>query len=144
MRTFTRPAAVASAALLLVGLSGCSESVFDLEVGDCMNSPDVADEELSSVSTVPCDEPHDAEAYAAMMFEDGDFPGLQGVVSASEAYCLDEFETFIGLPYDASELGVTSIYPTQDSWDRLDDREVLCLVIDEQGDVTGSLEGAQR
>ncbi|WP_250445914.1 septum formation family protein [Actinotalea sp. C106] len=165
MRTFTRPAAVGAAALLLVGLSGCSAifgageperdaetgeiteasdaDVFAIRVGDCLESAEMGTE-VSSLPTVPCDQPHDSEAYASTMLDDGEFPGLDEVGTVANDYCLEEFATFVGTDYYDSELEMSTLSPSEDTWTTLDDREVLCLVLDMEGGVTGSLKGAQR
>ena len=165
MRALTRPAAVGAATLLLVGLSGCSAllgpseperdaetgevteasdaDVFALRVGDCMNSADAGDE-VSSMPTVPCSEPHDSEIYASTVLEEGEYPGDESISETAGTYCEAEFATFVGLSYPESEIYATWLVPSQDGWERLDDREVLCVLLDEEGDVTGSMKGAQR
>jgi hypothetical protein len=169
MRTLlTRAAAPALLALSLVGLSGCAllqpeaepavrdessgeivessdADVFSLRVGDCMVDT-LSDElaEVSSVPTVPCSEPHDSEAFASTAMPDGEYPGDDAVIEAADTYCYDEFATFVGMSYDESVLEMSSLFPTQQSWDLDDDREILCLVVSADGQVTGTLAGAAR
>lgn len=172
MRTFTtRVAAPVLLALVLAGVSGCSflepeadpavrdettgeitessdADVFSLKVGDCFNqetSEETSEEttEVSSVPTVPCAEPHDNEAYAASDMPDGDFPGDQAVSDAADTFCYDEFEKFVGMNYDESELDLRSLFPTDVSWAE-GDQEILCFVFSPDGPVTGTLAGAAR
>ena len=60
-----------------------------------------------------------------------------------DAFCADEFETFIGTPADQSELLATYMYPTEDSW-KSGDREILCVVYVDGTTTTGTLKGAAR
>lgn len=168
MHTFTtRVAAPVLLAVALVGISGCgildqaaepavrdetsgeitesSEAdVFSLKVGDCLNQQASEDaEEVSSVPTVPCAEPHDSEAYAATDMADGEYPGDQAVMDQADTFCYDEFATFVGLSYDESELDLASFFPTPESWEE-GDREIMCFVSSPDGQVTGTLAAAAR
>lgn len=117
--------------------------VFTLAVGDCLDSAELG-EEVETVPTVPCDEPHDTEIFASTQLPDGDFPGDDAVFAAADEFCLPEFESFIGLPYDSSEIYYQPLTPAQVGWEELGDREVLCMAVDEAGGVTGTLQGANR
>lgn len=144
---------IAGAAIIAAGLalSGCSsiigaltgeDDVFSVEVGDCLNDADVSGE-VQTVPIVDCAEPHDSEAYHSHLLPDGDYPGEQAISDAASDACLDEFETFVGLHYDDSMLDATYYSPTTESWAN-GDREILCIVYDPAGQMTGSLAGAQR
>ena len=169
MRAFiTHVAAPTLLAVALLGLSGCSmlepaaepavrdetsgeitesseADVFSLEVGDCLNETVTTEEveEVSSVPTVPCSDPHDSEAYAATDIADGEYPGDQAVIDQSDAYCYEQFATFVGLSYDDSELELASFFPTTESWEQ-GDREIMCFISSPDGQVTGTLAGAAR
>ena len=122
---------------------------FEIRVGDCLDlgeepaTEEVTEEvtEVSSVATVPCGDPHDSEVYAAHQLDGDDFPGDQAVSESADELCYDGFADFVGLEYEDSELDFTTFFPTQDGWERLRDREVLCVAIDPDGGVTGSLAG---
>lgn len=118
-------------------------SAFSITVGDCLNVSELGTE-VETVPTVPCDQPHEAEVYAATDLPDGDFPGDDAVLTAADEFCLPEFEAFVGMAYDDSELYYMPFTPTQGSWDGMNDREILCLVEDPSGEATGSLQGAAR
>ncbi|MGH2393844.1 MAG: hypothetical protein ACRDGH_10185, partial [Candidatus Limnocylindria bacterium] len=47
--------------------------VFDLKVGDCLADSTPRREEVSSVQSVPCSQPHSEEIYAAVTLPEGDF-----------------------------------------------------------------------
>ena len=144
-----RPVLAAVAALALVGVAGCSgDSVLDLAAGDCLNQSDLegdtdASEEnaVSSVTALDCAEEHDAEIFYEHVFEGDEYPGLDTVRAESDEACTQQFEKFIGVPYPESEIYMTMLYPSQESWDEGDDRSTLCIVLSEEPR-TGSLEGA--
>ena len=116
--------------------------VFALVVGDCTG--DITEGGvLTELDAVPCADPHGAEAYASIDMDDGDFPGDEAVQTQADDGCVAEFEAFVGLPYDDSELLSTYLTPTEESWAQ-GDREILCFVYDDGGPTTGSLEGAER
>lgn len=115
--------------------------IFAIEVGDCTG--ELATGDLSELDAVPCSDPHTSEAYAAQDLDDGDFPGDTEVQSQADEFCSTSFETFVGLPYDDSELFLTSLTPTEESWAQ-GDQEILCLVYDEAAQTTGTLKDANR
>jgi hypothetical protein len=122
---------------------------FDIKVGDCFNEPEggASEEEqqqIASISAVPCDQPHDGEVYHDFELPDGDYPGNDAVLEASAEECVGAFEGFVGTAYEESALDIYPITPTQESWDQADDRAVSCVVFDPQGQATGSLAGAGR
>lgn len=126
---------------------GAAEAVevdaFDVRVGDCVHTPDLEDL-VETVRTVPCSEPHDSEAFASMDLPDGEYPGIDAVELAADDFCYAEFPGFVGMSYEDSELYYFPLYPVEDGWNVLDDREVLCFVTDEAGGVTGTLADARR
>jgi serine/threonine protein kinase len=112
--------------------------VLAIKVGDCTGSMD--DGQVAEILLIPCGQAHSWEAYASVQMVDGDYPA--DARDQADAYCLAEFALFIGLDYNESIYDVTFLYPTQETWDFLDDREILCLVGGETGDLIGSLKGA--
>jgi Septum formation/Protein of unknown function (DUF2510) len=117
--------------------------VFDLKVGDCLADSVPRGEEVSSVQSVPCSEPHSEEVYAAVTLPEGDFPGEEAVSAQADELCAAEFESFVGLPYEESVLYLSYLTPTKESWSE-GDREVVCSVYDPDGDTTGTLADANR
>ena len=56
--------------------------------------------------------------------------------------CLERFETFVGKDYESSSLDIATLYPSQESWQRQNDREVICAVYDMEAEkLTGSVKG---
>lgn len=155
-----RPAAavaLAAVSLLLVGCSalgggggaptptptGVPEvDVVDLAVGDCLDThgrPGVT----AAVPVVDCSVEHDSEAYASIALDDGEFPGDDSVKSSAQAGCTEAFTAFAGIDYESSTLDYAYYFPTRGSW-ATGDRRILCLILDPEQRVTGTLEGATR
>lgn len=150
------------AALVALGLGACSDDeperdettneiteagdadVFTMAVGDCLPDPSSAVGEVADVPVVPCSEPHAGEVFYSHII-DGDVmpdpPEMEAIVT--EQCSGANFESFVGLPYDQSVLEVSWLEPTVESWGG-GDREILCIVNDPAGGVTGSLAGAAR
>jgi hypothetical protein len=146
------------AALAVVALSGCAETAerdesgeiveegevgaFDIQEGDCFNTPTQAD--VFEVEAVPCDEPHDDEAYAFVTIDGNVWPGDDAVGDMSFDLCLGEFASYVGAPFDVSELTFYPLTPTESSWD-LGDRESICVLFQMDGEkLEGSMQGSAR
>ncbi len=116
--------------------------VFTLKVGDCLG--DVPLDQISSVTELSCDNPHIYEIYHAFDISGDVYPGDDEVVAEAQETCLATFEGFVGIEYEASELEISYLYPTSDSWSLGDDREVLCMVLNLDGSSrSGSAEGLE-
>ncbi len=140
-----RSVLAASAALALVGAAGCTaDSVLDLQVGDCLSRSDLEGDEVSSAKAIDCAEEHDAEVYHIETLPEGAFPGETAIESSATEACETNFETFIGVPYLESELYYSYLTPTEDGWNTIDDREIVCYIVTSGEMVTGTLAGAAR
>ncbi|MEQ1734813.1 MAG: septum formation family protein [Rhodoglobus sp.] len=115
---------------------------FAIAVGDCLNDGNL-DGEVTSVPTIACDQPHDSEAYASIMVDDGSYPGEDAILAQADDECRAAFDSFAGINYDQSVLDFSYYYPTAGSWDN-GDREILCLIYEFDVKTTGSLAGAAR
>lgn len=118
------------------------DSAFNVKVGDCMEQP--PDGEFDSVTVVPCSDPHDSEIFFEFRLSGSTYPGDAAVEAEATEKCDQQFEVFVGLPWDDSVLNWSYIQPTKDSWEQQNDRIVQCLIFDEEGQTTGSLKGAKR
>jgi len=125
--------------------TACSQgNVFDLAVGQCFNDPSQTDE-VSSVPIVDCGEPHDNEVFHLFDIVSEDWPGDSEVGNAAANGCLAAFDSYVGLDYANSIYDIDGYTPTQDGWDRLDDREVVCFLIPfEGGQTAGTALNSQR
>ena len=133
------PSAAASAS---VGTDGEETSVFDLEVGDCFSA---SEDELETVVVVSCDAAHVFEVYHVFDHEAGGddaYPGDDEILQYADTECQVPFEDFVGLDYQSSQWYITSVTPSQETWDQ-GDREIVCtLNLEDRTDVTGSAEGS--
>lgn len=137
----------AGVAFFFVSSSGLELSSGGIEVtatpGQCVDL--VGDDGVVlGTSTVPCSEPHDAEAFHRAQFADGPFPGDAVVADQADATCLAEFEDYVGIGYYDSEYWIDWLVPSADGW-ATGDREVVCLLVSGDGSpLTGSAHGSGR
>ena len=106
-------------------------SAFSLEVGDCLDEPRGG--EFSDVDKVSCDEPHELEVFALVDYPGGNdapFPGADRLEQAALDLCFAFFEDYVDRPYPESLLDIATFNPTRDSWNEIDDREIVCLLYD--------------
>ncbi len=119
-------------------VEGGDIGVFVIQVGDCFDDPG---EEATQVPAVPCGEPHDFEAFATFDLDGGDdYPGDEAVGDDAAEDCLERFEGYVGSAYADSALFADAMTPTADGWEQGGAREVICMVFDPSGDLTGSVE----
>ena len=127
-------------------IEGAEMVSFDeLAVGDCIPLVEYDDEatEIFEVPVVPCDQPHTDEVFYKYDLPDGEYPGDDAIYELAWEGCREQFEGFVGLSYEESELDIYPYSPTQASWSRWKDRTVHCIVFS-YDEVTGSLQGAGR
>jgi hypothetical protein len=121
-----------------------SIDAFQMRVGDCFNDGSgFTDDnpEVHSVPGVPCSTAHDNEVYAVFDVNSPSFPGDEMERMAFES-CKQRFSAFVGRDYDSSKLDIATLYPTRDSWNSHNDREVVCAVYDVAANkLTGSVKG---
>lgn len=125
------------------GPSGIAEgdvTATSIRVGDCL-AEDTTDKVSITIPVTACTNPHASEAYANFNLPAGAYPGKARIFELSDTGCAKRFEDYVGVPFDDSELEVSYLFPTKDSWDV--NRGVTCLVADGPS-TTGSLKGANR
>lgn len=121
---------------------GVETDAFAIAVGDCLNDGNL-EGEVSTVPTIACSEPHDSEAYASIIIDDGPYPGEDAIFDQADTECIAAFNTFVGVNYEESVLNFSYYFPTPGSWDN-GDREILCLIYEDGTKTVGSLAGAAR
>lgn len=127
----------------------------DFVVGDCYDDhsdvPDVTGTSMveAQVEKVPCSAPHDAEVY--LVFDhpappDATYPGDGAIFDAAVDGCLPPFEAFVGIPYEQSSLDVYFLTPSEQGFNRLDDRQMVCSVVNLDGSPMpgGTARGSRR
>jgi hypothetical protein len=138
-----RSISVALVCLAMVACGSDGGDVFSLEVGDCFDEPEDA-EQVSQVPVVDCAEPHGNEVFAVFDLPDGDYPGTEAVQTAASDGCLgDRFESYVGTAYPESEIFASALWPTEGSWGA-GDREVVCFLFEPGVQLIGSQRGAGR
>ena len=109
-------------------------SVFDLEAGDCFDDPEATSGTLSDLPLIACDTPHENEVFAVFDLPggaDAPFPGASAVDTGANDGCQGErFTAYVGVPFAQSRFLVTTITPNRESWEQVDDREVVCVLFD--------------
>jgi hypothetical protein len=102
-------------------------------IGTCLDFGDSAAAEIDVLPTVPCGDAHSHEIYAIVDSAAATYPGLDALEVEAQTRCLGEFEDYVGVsPFD-SELFFSWLVPTQDSWDRDDDRQIVCILGERDG-----------
>jgi hypothetical protein len=153
-----RACAGALAGLAAFALAGCSDDgddtpttevpVLDADaglVGTCLAFPADVGAEISSFPAVDCAASHTHEVFAVVTSAESNYPGFEALEAEAQVACLAEFEPYVGVnPFD-SELFYEWIVPTLDSWDRADDREIVCVAGNHDGaPLVGSIQNARR
>ena len=154
-----RTGSALGAATVLLALGGCSwvsgmftddgppteeVSVFDIAVGQCFAAQQEVDHELSSLDAVPCDTPHQQEAYSIIDYqpppgvEGNAFPGDASLAAYADAVCAQNFEDYVGISYLDSSLFFTYLLPSARGWEQSKDRAVICFVTTTGVELTAS------
>ncbi|MEX2563008.1 MAG: septum formation family protein [Nitriliruptoraceae bacterium] len=110
-------------------------------VGECFNdTPELlAGEGAANIDIIDCDEPRDNEVFYVAEFPGNEF-NLDAIQQFAADTCLDEFDAFVGEPYASSVLDFGILYPTAETWEQADDRQVVCVIYRmDLEQVTGSL-----
>ena len=112
-------------------------SVYDLKTGDCFNGgrrvaePEGEEQTVAQVKAVPCDKSHENEVFGVFEHPTDKgftFPGGYEVTKVAQTGCADRFETYVGKPFEKSDLLIAVIAPGQLSWEQEDDRTIVCIV----------------
>ncbi|MCP4305318.1 MAG: hypothetical protein GY788_10665 [bacterium] len=133
-----------------------SKTVDEIAVGDCFNLPD--ETEFYEVDPIECAEPHEVEVYSLIdlslisteFSSVASYPGDDAVYEAAYDACWEEFEAYVGFPYEDSVLWMDAFTPTLEGWNEVDDRIANCVVFEINADASeivmsrGSLQGAGR
>jgi hypothetical protein len=116
-------------------------AVRSLAVEDCASPPD-AEDLLYEVVVLDCATPHSWEVFATYRRPDGPFPGSAELRRQTYADCQLFFEGYVGVPFWASSLDISSITPGALAWAE-GDRTVTCMVVDlDRRTRTGSAKGS--
>ncbi|NLA35476.1 MAG: hypothetical protein GX868_07285 [Actinobacteria bacterium] len=124
-------------------LGGVLTATADVLAGQCFNQVPDPVQQPFAVFLVQCDEAHEFEAYSKTQIELGEpqpagapYPGSLEVANAAEAQCITGFSSFIGTSWETSEFDVQTWWPTEASWNTVNDRTIMCAVYPVRGGVT--------
>lgn len=143
MRAWAVVGLASVAAVVLSGCSGAEPGADALAVGDCFNGVGLGDQ-VSSVPTVACSEPHEAEVFFVFEATSLDAYDLDAVTEAARETCIREFEVYVGVDYLKSELYFFSLAPAAETWED-GERSIPCAIATVDGTtVKGTLKDAYR
>ncbi|MCA1657448.1 MAG: septum formation family protein [Actinobacteria bacterium] len=115
----------------------------DLMPGDCLKKPGAT---FETTERIDCAKPHDLEVFALVddpAPKGARYPGRDLMDREANVACPPQFESYVGLPFDQSQLAVTFFVPVKATWDA-DSRRLLCTVSAKSGKLTGSVKGSKR
>ena len=121
-----------------------------LEVGEtgpgtCLDVPLDQGPTIDKLPVTDCGESHSHEIYAVPLSEEDVYPGFEQLESFAQAACLRDFEDYVGISAFDSDLFYSWIVPTLTSWDREDDREIICVAGNGNGaPLVGTIRNSQR
>lgn len=117
--------------------------VFNFVVGDCITDLPKG-ETIEKATGVPCSQKHEYEVYKETFVEDESEEMPSDLGDQADQFCYDEFEKFVGEPYDTSTLEFFSLSPSPESW-KAGDKELTCLISEaDAATTTGTLANAKR
>ena len=112
-------------------------SVFQLRVGDCVNS---GQDGISSPTVVDCDQPHDAEIYARFALAGHGWPGSAAIGAQARRGCTARLGSYLNPQLATTVLAESYVFPDQGAWNA-GERTVICEIRSTTGKLTGSVRG---
>lgn len=117
-----------------------------LTVGNCLDGIDEgATVSAAATRSVDCANPHENEVVASLDYSpDGAFPGQAALDAFALTHCPTAFESYVGISYEQSSLGMLPVMPTDLTW-ATGDRSIVCVVLTMDGSkLTGSVKGSGK
>jgi hypothetical protein len=122
-------------------------NVLDVQIGQCFNPPAEVKAELSSLTALPCDQPHSQEAYALLDYVPPNgvtvagYPGTDALDKFAQGACAQAFQGYDGISYLDSTLFFTYLLPSARGWEQGPDKKILCLIMTTGAPLTSSVKG---
>ena len=117
----------------------------DRSIGTCLDFGDSIEAEVTELPVVLCGEPHSHEIYAVEITTASSYPGFEALEAEAQTRCLGAFEDYVRISAFDSELFFSWLVPTLNSWDRDDDRQIVCVIGEGNGaPLVGSVRGIAR
>lgn len=108
---------------------------YDLLVGTCFNQYrylDRNDLPAQLTTAIGCTRPHNAQVYAIVIHDappGAPYPGEEAINSWGQEQCYNQFEPFVGLVYEKSQLEIGMITPSRTDWEGENyRRRISCFV----------------
>jgi hypothetical protein len=114
-----------------------------LKVGDCLQVPSPLNTIPRSFPSRQCGVLHNGEVYSVGAMPDGAYPGEDAAQQGVSAICQSQLADFVGGDSSKTLLHIVYIYPTSTAWS-LGNRRYVCIVVDRQEQVRGSMRGAMQ
>ena len=120
-------------------------SVFSLAPGSCIDQNDLTTGLVTTVKSVPCDQPHSHEVYFKTSVTPADqaYDPAKVTIFANQA-CAQGFLAYVGLAYEQSKYYFLHLAPSAESWNKNSDRDVVCLLLLEGQKLTSSVKGKKE
>ena len=120
-------------------------SVFSLAPGSCIDQNDLTTGLVTTVKSVPCDQPHSHEVYFKTSVTPADqaYDPAKVTTFANQA-CAQGFLAYVGLAYEQSKYYFLHLAPSAESWNKNSDRDVVCLLLLEGQKLTSSVKGKKE
>jgi hypothetical protein len=139
---------IASAAIVIGGLTGCSGSESgsqspstsaatpSLQVGECIED---IKRPITEVKVVDCARPHADEVFAVFVMPDGPFPGQAAVEEFKDKCSREALAAYSAAAANSPVQHTSRRFPDEKSW-ATGDRSVTCMVASDPP-TTGSVRG---
>lgn len=118
-------------------------SVFDLVKGNCLDGASLSDGLVTTIRVVDCTEVHTHEVYYSGRYPEAVFDATK-ISNYANDTCLGQFAAYVGIDYTRSRYQYLHIVPTQESWTRDNDRDVVCVAFDEDATIVGTIAGRKQ
>jgi len=115
-------------------------SVFDLVKGNCLDGASLSDGLVTTIRIVDCSEVHTHEVYYSGRYPESTFDATK-IANYANDTCLAQFAPYVGIDHTRSRYEYLHMVPTQESWTRDNDRDVVCVAFEEDATITGSIAG---
>ncbi|MCB0076991.1 MAG: septum formation family protein [Anaerolineales bacterium] len=122
--------------------AGQGTPIIDMQPGTCFNDLSGT---LTEGEALSCDLSHQYEVFSVFdVSNNGVYPGKDALDNYALEQCTLDFESYVGLAYDQSELFFSTLAPNAASWDA-GSRAISCILEGDTGVMLqGSMRGANR
>jgi Septum formation len=146
-------------------VGGGDVGVFALRVGDCIDVSQFTDQteaastatsevavtevavtEVEEFAAVPCSETHSGEVVTndEQFFADLDaFPTSDELLETGRTRCITDLSAYTATDYETSPYDIIPLIPTENSWDVVDDRGLICIGVTLNDELTEPIDSTE-